>query len=147
MWTAKPLIDAVPTLVATLIGGAISIFVAAMIFKRESIQRYEERLTDSLAHVANEIQNFMPSLAISLDAMAQEKMVMANLLDVAAMKADGKDRELIQAMAGAALDVKQDTPEKHQILIWNLVVSLYGWRTKVEKIEFYLNKFKGESRQ
>lgn len=146
-------LNVLSTLIGAAAGAGVSGIVAWKIYNREEQgksqtlhreleEKYEERLTDELANVAGKIQKFLLEVPIALDDIGREKMILSSFLDIAAMKAKGQDLELIQSMAGAALDLDQNTSEKHQLLVWDLITSLYGWRTKVNEIEFYLDKFK-----
>ena len=141
------------TLIGAAAGSGVSGVVAWKIYKREELgksqtlereleEKYEERITDELVNLASKVQKFLLEVPIELDDIGREKMILGSSLDIAAMKAKGQDLTLIRLMANAAFDPGINTPEKHQLLVWDLITSLSGWRTKVNAIEFYLNRFK-----
>lgn len=134
-----------PTFWATTAGATVGVAGVIGVFRRESKERYEARLTAALTQVCYEIRECFPvGDDPSKEFILENSMRLSIALDVATMVARGEDAELLHVMSDALLEMKVDGGESVRNLLHKVLISIYGWRSKARPREFYVEWVKAE---
>ena len=140
-----------PTVSGAALGAGVGVIGLMVVFKRESKERYEQRLNEALVRVNYEITALLSkgrpySILKSSEAdrdrlLAANKMLGLSFLTVATI-ARKRDLEMILLMQDACLNDENATEEMHFKMLLTLVGSIGGWRAHIRDFDFYLNNVK-----
>lgn len=140
---------ALPTVSGAIIGGGISALVASWTFHKESQDRvtirnsesrarYEERLTDRLFKVNEDMLAIIPGSARSRSNLVSEVWTISNALKNISILANDNDRVLLSLFANAcSMDKAYDIVEVNNLFKF-LIDEIIQWRNQTEPQYGYL---------
>lgn len=146
---------ALPTVVGAVVGGGISALVASWTFHKESEdrvkirdaesrERYEERLTDRLFKINEDMLTIIPGSARSRSNLLSEVWTISNALKNISISADDTDRALILLFSNAcSMNKAHDIIEVNNLFKF-LIDEIIEWRNQTEPLGGYLEQVKAK---
>lgn len=131
-------IDFFFTFLATVAGAGVGVLGLMWVFRRESGERYEARLTDALSQASREITMYIYRPPALKRDRRRENFEIGLILYSAATVARGRDADLVLAMGDACYE-DFGTAEQQMRLFQTIAGAITGWRCHIQPFQFYLS--------
>lgn len=127
---------------ATVAGGGVGVLGVFLVFRRESKERYESRLTDALVRVLDEIAKIDSGVYRGPVDILQENRSVGNALLIAASMARGVDLDLVYVLYDACTSDQQESPTKQKELMAAIKDCIVVWRGEKKDPRLYIGLLK-----
>lgn len=123
---------------ATAAGAGVGVLGVAWVFRRESRERYESRLTDALVKALEVVAKFNTSAPKTTYEIVRENRTAANAFLIAASLARGIDLDLVYVLYDACDSDLQHSAERQEELFDAIMDAIVGWRGQQEDPRLYI---------
>lgn len=127
---------------ATVAGGGVGVLGVFLVFRRESKERYESRLTDALVRVLDEIAKIDLMTPKFEPKILRENQTVASALLMAASMSRDIDLDLIYVLYDACNSPRHDSEGKQRELMVAIKDAIVGWRGQQEDPRLYMGVLK-----
>ncbi len=127
---------------ATVAGAGVGVLGVAWVFRRESRERYESRLTDALVKALEVVAMFNTKAPKTTYEIVRENRTAASAFLIAASLAKEFDLELVRLFYDACDSDLQQSAKKQTELFDVIEDAIVGWRGQQEDPRLYIGVLK-----